>query len=88
MYFLLSKLIRWRPRADGNLFLQLFFLLRQQLDDAGGRHRDMMSALGENIVITRLANRHIFQVGQGRFQRQGLRDRRIVEIALDLANLV
>jgi hypothetical protein len=69
------------PRLRGRrMNLRLFLLLRQQFDDPGGSHRNVVSALGEDVVIARHADDHVFQVGQARPQNQDFGDFDIVEV--------
>ena len=68
------------------LSLRLFFLIRQQLDDLGRDQRDMVPALSKHVVIARHADRCIFEVRKCRLQCQDPRDRRVFEIAEDLAD--
>jgi hypothetical protein len=85
--FLVFERQRYHLRVRSILFPWFFFLIRQQLADTGGRHGDVMPALGEHVVNARHANDHVFRIGDTRFQRQDIADLRVVEIAEHLANV-
>jgi len=65
----------------------LFFAFRQQFDDSRSRHGNMMTTLGQDIVIASHTYGHILELREARFQCENRGDLPIVEIPQDVADV-